>query len=115
LRGDFSISKGLSATHETYRRAMRGELICAQTLLDKLRQHVMQADDWLFGRTPRTAVFAKFERRGDQETLAALASFPESRPSGAARRTGRAGSWAAQATGGESPTQVRSQDKAETA
>jgi hypothetical protein len=74
---DFSISKGLSATHETYRRARRGELIYAQTLLDELRQHVMRADDWLFGRTPRTAVFAKFERRGDQETLAALAaSYP---------------------------------------
>jgi hypothetical protein len=71
---DFSISKGLAATHETYRRAMRGELAYAQTLLDELRHHVMRADDRLFGRTPETAVFAKFERRGSQETLAALAA-----------------------------------------
>ena len=74
---DFSISKGLAATHETYRRAMRGELGYAQTLLDELRQHVMWADDWLFGRTPETLVSAKFEQRGSQETLAALAaSYP---------------------------------------
>jgi predicted nucleotidyltransferase len=74
---DFSISKGLAAAHEAYRRAMRGELSYAQTLLDELRHHVMRADDWLYRRTPETAVFAKFERRGGEETLAALAaSYP---------------------------------------
>lgn len=49
---DFSISKGLAAAHETYRRAMSGELFYAQTLLDELRHHMMQADDWLHDRTP---------------------------------------------------------------
>ncbi|MGO6966638.1 hypothetical protein [Rhizobium leguminosarum] len=49
---DFSISKGLAAAHETYRRAKRGELFYAQTLLDELRQHIMQSDDWLHHRTP---------------------------------------------------------------
>ncbi|MDR3516788.1 MAG: hypothetical protein P4M00_13310 [Azospirillaceae bacterium] len=74
---DFSISKGLAATHETYRRALRGELAYAQMLLDELRQYVIQADDWLFGRTPETLVFAKFEQRGSEEALVALAaSYP---------------------------------------
>ncbi|MBB4146189.1 hypothetical protein [Rhizobium rhizoryzae] len=54
---DFSISKGLAAAHETYRRAKRGEIFYSQTLLDELRQHIMQSDDWLectpFHRTCR--------------------------------------------------------------
>lgn len=70
---DFSISKGLAAAHEAYRRAMRGELFYAQTLLDELRQHIMQADDWLCDRTPETAVLAKFEKRARREVLSALA------------------------------------------
>lgn len=71
---DFSISKGLAAAHETYRRAMRGELFYAQTLLDELRHHMMQADDWLHDRTPETAVMQKFERRASGDILAALRS-----------------------------------------
>lgn len=69
---DVSISKGLAAAHETYRRAMRGELLYAQTLLDELRQHIMQADDWLGERTPETAVVAKFDARASAEALAVL-------------------------------------------
>lgn len=69
---DFSISKGLAAAHETYRRARRGELFYAMTLLDELRQHIMHADDWLHDRTPETAVVAKFDRRGTPAVLAAL-------------------------------------------
>jgi len=61
---DSSISKGLAAAHETYRRARRGELFYALSLLDELRQHIMQADDWLHDRTPETAVAAKFDIRG---------------------------------------------------
>ncbi|RWK44303.1 nucleotidyltransferase domain-containing protein [Mesorhizobium sp.] len=71
---DFSISKGLAAAHETYRRAMRGELFYAQTLLDELRHHMMQADDWLHDRTPETAVMAKFDRRASGDVLAVLRS-----------------------------------------
>ncbi|MCV9947595.1 AAA family ATPase [Rhizobium sp. BT-175] len=69
---DFSISKGLAAAHEAFRRARRGELFYAQTLLNELRQHIMQADDWLHDRTPETAVIAKFEKRASQNVVAAL-------------------------------------------
>lgn len=69
---DFSISKGLAAAHETYRRTRRGELFYAMSLLDELRQHIMQADDWLHERTPETAVVAKFDRRGSRAVLSAL-------------------------------------------
>lgn len=69
---DFSISKGLAAAHETYRRARRGELFYALSLLDELRQHIMHADDWLYDRTPETAVVAKFDMRGSRAVLAAL-------------------------------------------
>lgn len=69
---DFSISKGLAAAHETYRRARRGELFHALSLLDELRQHIMRANDWLHNRTPETAVAAKFYMRGSSAILAAL-------------------------------------------
>lgn len=69
-----SISKGLAALHETIRRAKRGELIYAQTLLDEFRQHIMRADDWLFARTPTTAVYAKFDERGSQIALDTIRS-----------------------------------------
>jgi hypothetical protein len=71
---DLSISKGLAAAHETYRRAMRGELFYAQTLLDELRHHMMQADDWLNDRTPETAVMKKFERRASGNVPGVLRS-----------------------------------------
>ncbi|WP_105416464.1 nucleotidyltransferase domain-containing protein [Neorhizobium sp. T25_27] len=74
---DFSISKGLAAAHEAYRRAKRGELFDAQTLLDELRHHMMQADDWLEDRSPATIVTAKFEKRASARVLADLAmSYP---------------------------------------
>lgn len=63
---DGSISKGLAAAHETYRRVQRGELFYALTLLDELRYHMMQADDWLYDRIPETTVIARFERRGSE-------------------------------------------------
>ncbi len=74
---DISTSKGLAALHEIYRRTMRGELFYAQTLLDELRQHIMQADDWLNDRTPETTVMAKFEKRAGGDVLAVLrSSYP---------------------------------------
>jgi predicted nucleotidyltransferase len=73
---EWSISKGLAAAHEAYRRAHRGELLYAQTLLDELRHHIMRADDWLFGRTPLALVYSRFEQRGSRDVLEALtASF----------------------------------------
>ena len=69
---DISISKGLAAAHEIYRRARRGELLYALSLLDELRRHIMQADDWLHDRTPETAVAAKFGMRGSRAVLAPL-------------------------------------------
>lgn len=69
---DISISKGLAAAHETYRRTRRGELFYALSLLDELRQHIMQADDWLHDRTPETTVVAKFDKRGSDAVLEVL-------------------------------------------
>lgn len=69
---DISISKGIAAAHETFRRAKRGELFYAQTLLDELRHHMMLADDWLHERTAETTVLAKFDRRGSADVLKAL-------------------------------------------
>jgi len=71
---DFSISKGLAAAHETYRRGERGELCYAHTLLDELRYHIMQADDWLHDRSPEATVLAKFEKRASGTILASFAT-----------------------------------------
>lgn len=71
---DFSISKGLASAHEATRRACRGELLYAQTLLDELGQHITKVDDLLFGRTPDVTAGAKFDRRGSPEVLRALTS-----------------------------------------
>jgi predicted nucleotidyltransferase len=68
----YSISKGLAAAHEVFRRTRRGELLFAQTLLDELRFHMIQADDWLFDRTPRAQLFSKFDHRGSPEVVQCL-------------------------------------------
>jgi len=69
---DYSISKGIAAAHEAFRRMQRDELIFAETLLDELRFHIIQADDWLFDRTPRTQLFSKYDQRGSGEVVAVL-------------------------------------------
>jgi hypothetical protein len=69
---DYSISKGLAAAHETLRRARRRELLYAQTLLDEFRQHIMQADDLMYDRTPTSTLYAKFDQRGSGRVLEAL-------------------------------------------
>jgi hypothetical protein len=69
---DYSIGKGLAAAHEAFRRTQRQELLFAQTLLNELRFHIMQADDWLFGRTTRTQLFSKFDQRGSREVVNSL-------------------------------------------
>ncbi|MBI3608158.1 MAG: hypothetical protein HY207_09335 [Nitrospirae bacterium] len=40
---DRSIGKGLASAHEAYRRIARGELLLAQSLLDSIRQYMIQA------------------------------------------------------------------------
>jgi hypothetical protein len=69
---DYSISKGLVAAHEAFRRAQREEWLFAQTLLDELRFHIIQAGDWLFDRTPRTQLFSKYDQRGSRDVIALL-------------------------------------------
>jgi hypothetical protein len=66
---NYSISKGLAAAHEAFRRTQRQELLFAQTLLDELRVHIIQTDNWLFDRTPRTQLFSKFDQRGSQQVI----------------------------------------------
>lgn len=69
-----SISKGIAAAHEVFRRTRRGELLYALTLLDELREHMMKADDWLHGRTPADALSSKFDDRGSAAVVKCLAA-----------------------------------------
>ena len=47
------LSKALAAAHEVVRRARRGELVFAQSLLEELRSYMIRLDEWLlrFDRT----------------------------------------------------------------
>ncbi len=69
-----SIGKGLAALHEAYRRVRRGELIHAQALLDELRLHMAQADDWARGLPSPAVVLTRFERRASPPVLDAMAA-----------------------------------------
>jgi hypothetical protein len=71
---DFTISKLLAAVHEAHRRASRGELLYAQSLLDELRHHIRRACDLLQGRTPDLTAGTTFDRRGRPDILSALRS-----------------------------------------
>ena len=71
---EWSIAKGIAGAHEIYRRAARGELLYAQSLLDEWRGHIIKADDWLNGRTPASAVQAKVEQRCAPAVLEVLAA-----------------------------------------
>jgi hypothetical protein len=46
--------------------------VFAQTLLDQLRFHIIEADDWLFDRTPRTQLLSKFDHRGSPDVVQCL-------------------------------------------
>ena len=46
------LSKALAGVHEVVRRARRGELHFAQSLLDELRSHMVQLDGWIQGLAP---------------------------------------------------------------
>jgi len=70
---DLSISIGLGCTHEVYRRLMRVELMSAQTSLDRLRNAIIDADDYLrAGPALGATGFAHFEERGTPEIVQAL-------------------------------------------
>ena len=71
---DRSISKGIAAVHETYRRIQRGELIHSQALLDELRYHMVLADDWVNDRPPRGVAVARYELRASPAILSAVAA-----------------------------------------
>jgi hypothetical protein len=47
-----TISKALAGAHEVVRRARRGELHFAQSLLDELRSHMARLDGWIQGLEP---------------------------------------------------------------
>ena len=66
---DRSLSKGLAAAHEVYRRIQKDELVYAQSLLNGVRGNVIQAEDWIEKRAPRTGVFPKFEKYASQPMI----------------------------------------------
>lgn len=46
------LSKAIAGAHEVVRRARRGEVYYAQTLLDELRAHMTRLDMWIQGFEP---------------------------------------------------------------
>lgn len=75
---DRAISKGLACAHEVYRQVMRNELFYAQSLLDKTRFYMIQADDYLSKNPPHSSGFAHLERRGSRKIIETLsACYPK--------------------------------------
>lgn len=64
-----SISKGLAAGHEAYRRIKKSENSYSQSLLIELRYHMIRADDWINGRPPQGEAFSRVELRGSQDMV----------------------------------------------
>lgn len=72
-----TISKGLAAAHEAYRRTRRGELVHAHSLLDELRQYMTVLDDALHSRPPQSVVLSRWEARaGNALRDAVMGSYP---------------------------------------
>lgn len=69
---DRSLSKGLASAQEVYRRICRGELFFAQSLLDSIRHHMIQADDWINHRPPQAVTFSKLEKRASESIIQAF-------------------------------------------
>ncbi|EDX82331.1 hypothetical protein S7335_888 [Synechococcus sp. PCC 7335] len=67
------ISKALACAHEAIRKAKRGELFYAQSLLDSLRSYMIQMEDWLCSFEPVTVADFKIEHRISERLRAALA------------------------------------------
>jgi hypothetical protein len=57
------ISKALATAHETLRRARRGELFYAQSLLEELRVYMLRIEDWTRALNPVTAADLKLDNR----------------------------------------------------
>ena len=57
------LSKALAGAHEVVRRARRGEVHYAQTLLDELRAHMTRLDMWVQGFEPSIPQDLKMARR----------------------------------------------------
>lgn len=66
---DRSVSKGLATAHEVYRRIQKGEWVYAQSLLNGVRGNMIQAEDWIEKRPPRTGVFSKLEKQASQSMV----------------------------------------------
>jgi predicted nucleotidyltransferase len=66
------LSKALAGAHEVVRRARRGELCFAQTLLDELRAHMTRLDLWIQSVEPAAPQDLKLERRVTPALLEAL-------------------------------------------
>lgn len=71
------ISKGLAQAEEVYRRATRGELFYAQSLIDNFRIIIMQIDDYFQKNPSSSAASAHFEQRGSQILIEVIkSSYP---------------------------------------
>lgn len=57
------LSKVLAAAHETIRRARRGELFYAQSLLEELRSYMIRIDGWIHHFEPVAPCDLNMERR----------------------------------------------------
>jgi len=67
------VSKALASAHEVVRRAHRGELFFAQSLLDELRSNIARLDLWLQGFEPSVPQDLKLAARLSPMLAAALA------------------------------------------
>jgi hypothetical protein len=66
------LSKALAASHETVRRAKRGELFFAQSLLEELRSFMMRLDAWLHQFKPTVPLDLKVDGRLSPAVRSAL-------------------------------------------
>jgi len=57
------ISKAIACAHEVLRRARRGELFYAHTLLEKLRSYLILMEDWISSFSPTCAADLKLQNR----------------------------------------------------
>jgi predicted nucleotidyltransferase len=67
------VSKALAGAHEVVRRARRGELHFAHSLLDELRCHLARLDGWIQGFTPSAPHDLKLAARIGPDLTQALA------------------------------------------
>lgn len=67
------LSKAIAGAHEVVRRARRGELHFAQSLLDELRSHMARLDSWIQGFEPSAPFALKLAARLSPAVMAAFA------------------------------------------